>query len=666
MSELYSLAEKGVRSLAIEESIRAATLANLRQWLEKDDFAAYRPQMEDLIRRGQWNLLVDSFYQVLPFGTGGRRGPVGIGPNRFNAYTLSSSVQGHAEYLKAQKEKKGWAGELSVVVAYDTRQFNDGGGNYRKNVLNPCLEMSSKDFARIASGVYAANGIQVWMLSEAETSVMSTPELSFLIRHLKARGGLNVSASHNPPDDNGAKIYNYAGGQEVPPNDEEMVRLVEQVEAVKQMDYEEAKRRDLIRFIPDRARRAYIDAIKAVSLQPQFRGATIVFSPLHGAGKGSAGRVLEESGFKVIRVEEQWADDSNFSRVPNQIANPEEPPAMVMAGKLAKQVGADLALATDPDADRIGAVAPDRNGRWYFLDGNQIGTLLAHYVLETRRQLKKLPNHPLIIKTEVTTGILERMARAAGARIVGHLLVGFKYIGDVLRQIEETGAFEGEPYTLDDFLLGTEESHGFLVTPAIRDKDSAGACLLLAEFTAVCKHQGRTVMDILEDIYRKFGFTRNLLVSVAMSDAEGKDRLQRILRSLRSDPPSRIGELAVQETLDLQDERGRFGKIQSETDRSSRNVLIFRMEDGSKAVIRPSGTEPKTKIYFEGTGKLEGSESFDSLRTRIDASLQALADQFTQEMLSRGAVKANAPGVRVSGLDSLAKKQNFEAFMSKT
>jgi len=663
MSESYSQAEAGIRSLDIADSIKEAALTRLKQWLEEPEFADYRPQIEDLIAREQWSFLVDSFYQVIPFGTGGRRGPVGIGPNRFNANALASSIQGHVEYLKAQRAKKGWGEDLSVVVAYDVREFNDGNGNYRRDVPNPCLGMSSKSFACIAAGVYAANGVAVWMLPEDATTVMSTPELSFLIQHLGARGGLNISASHNPPDDNGAKIYNYAGGQEVPPNDEEMVNLVEQVDEVKQLDYEETKERGFIRFISNEDRQAYLEAIKAVSLQPQFRDATIVFSPLHGAGKGCAGRVLEECGFNVIRVEEQWADDSNFRNVPNQIANPEEPPAMMMAAKLAKESGADLTIATDPDADRMGAVAPDRNGRWHFLNGNQIGTVLAHYILETRRRLNKLPAKPLIIKTEVTTSILERLARSFGAHIIGHLLVGFKYIGDLIRQIDETGEIDGESYEADGFLLGTEESHGYLVTPAIRDKDSAGACLLMAEFAAVCKSEGRTVIDCLDDLYREFGFTRNLLISVGMSDAEGKDRMQRILRSFRAEPPPRIGDLEVEEVLDLQDEAGRFGAIKSETDRSSRNVLVFRMADGSKAVIRPSGTEPKTKIYFEGNGELAEGEALDALRDRIDSSLRVLADDFTQEMLRRGDVKPGTPGVKVSGLDALERELNSDAFM---
>ena len=651
-----------IRSLDLDESIKEAAIANLDTWLEGAKFADYRPQLEDLIAREQWIVLVDSFYQEIPFGTGGQRGPVGIGPNRFNAYTLAGSIQGHAEYLKLQQQQMGWD-SFSVVVAYDVRQFNDRKQVYSTDVPNPILGLSSKDFARIAAGVYAANSIIVWMLPDAASAVIPTPELSFLIRHLEAQGGLNISASHNPPDDNGAKLYNFTGGQEVPPNDEEMVKLVAQVDEVKHMDYEEAKAAGCIRFIPDEARKLYIDAILQVSLQREYREATVVFSPLHGAGKYTGGLILEEAGFNVVRVEEQWEDDGNFSTVPNGIANPEEPPAMVTAARIARDVGGDIAMATDPDADRMGAVAPDGDGRWHFLDGNQIGALLASYVLETRTRFGALPPKPLVIKTEVTTSILERIARAFGAHFIGHLLVGFKYIGDILRQIEATGEFEGEAFTLDDYLFGTEESHGYLVTTAVRDKDSAGACLLLAELAAECKSKGITIIDYLNALYERYGFTRNVLVSLAMSGAEGKVRMGEMLDSLRSSPPETIGRWKVSEMIDLRDPESRFGPIKSETDRNGRNVLLFELEGGYRSAIRPSGTEPKTKIYFEGTEPVGDGKTLAEVRAQVDVALTELSTAFTGEMLSRAGVSPDDEGVKVSGLDSLETKQNFDKLL---
>jgi len=653
-----------IRSLPLPDPVKETAIANLNRWLEDDEFAGYRPQLEDLAEREEWSLLVDSFYQDLPFGTGGQRGSVGIGTNRFNPSTLAGSIQGHVEYLKHQKEEKGW-GELSVVLAFDVRQFNDSKGQYNADIPNPVLGLRSRDFSRSAAEIYTANGVKVWMLPEEEELVLATPELSFLIRNLGAQGGLNISASHNPPDDNGAKIYNYTGGQEVPPNDETMVKLVEQVDEVKQMDFEEAKTSGLIAWVTPGHRQAYIDAILACSLQPEKRDATVVFSPLHGAGKSCAARAMEAAGFNVIRVEEQWANDGDFPTVPGHVANPEEPPAMVLGAQKAKAAGADIFMATDPDADRMGAIAPDSEGNWHFLDGNQIGTILTYYILSTKKEQGALPSRPLVISTEVTTSILGRISAAFGARNINDLLVGFKYIGDILKQIDETGGWEGNAFEIDDYVFGTEESHGYLVTHAIRDKDSAGACLLLAELAAHCKAEGSTVIDYLNNIYSEFGFTRNLLISVGLAGAEGKDIMQRMLNSYRENTPAKIGDYDVKEMLDLQDPEVRFGPIKSKTDRASRNVLVFYMQDGKKGVIRPSGTEPKTKIYFEATGQPGDGQTLEELKASIDASLREFAQVFAEEMLYRADITPDTPGVKVSGIEALDKKLKFAEFMEE-
>jgi phosphoglucomutase len=676
MPSLYKKTESAVQSLSLPDDVKATTLAHLKTWLLSEQFADYLPQLTHLIESEKWNFLVDCFYQLLPFGTGGRRGTVGVGTNRFNHYTLTSSIQGHAEYLKRQKEKMGWE-SLTVVVAFDVRQFHDNIGSYNAELPNPCYKMTSRNFSEIAAGVYAANGITVWTLPDEEEENLATPELSFLIRHLGAQGGLNVSASHNPPDDNGAKLYNYTGGQEVPPNDEEMVRLVDQVDVVKEMPYREAQGSGLIKSIDPSAPQVYRETVLATSLQPSARNVSVAYSPLHGAGKSCTGKVLEEAGFNVHKVEEQWDNaDGRFPNVPGNIANPEEPTAMVLAAKVADQHGAELAITTDPDADRFGAVVKHSDGKIHYLDGNELALLVCHYILECRSRLGTLPERPLVIKTEVTTSAIARVAELYGAHCIGNLLVGFKYIGDILRQIDETGAYEGREFSPDDYLFGCEESHGCLVTTAIRDKDSAGASLLLAELAAVCKAEGRTIVDYLTDIYRKIGCTRNIQLSVVMAGATGQAMMRKTLRSLRSDPITAIGGQQVTKQTDLRDPDGVFGAIKSETDRLSRNVLLFDLADGNRVAIRPSGTEPKAKFYFEGTAPLGDDVARETVQEEIDSALMALADDFTATILNRAGVPEDViakalrqesgtqeeSGVVVLGIKEHEWKVNFDAF----
>lgn len=659
---LLDTAAAGVNALDLSDSIKSATLTNLEEWLSDSQFAEYVPQIEDLIKREKFDFLVDCFYQLIPFGTGGRRGTVGVGPNRFNAFTLKSSIQGHCEYLKLQKEEKGWD-SLAVVVAYDVREFHDTLGSYNPDVPNPCLGKGSLEFARMAAGVYAANGITVWVQEESDPVNLATPELSFLIRHVKAHGGLNVSASHNPPDDNGAKLYNYTGGQEVPPNDEKMVKLVDQVDEVAEMSYDEAKSQGLIKFITGDDRQAYRNAVLASSLQPDLRDAIVVFTPLHGAGKGATGRVIEEAGFTMHKVESQWDNcEGKFPNVPNHIANPEEPLAMVAAAEVADRVNADIAIATDPDADRFGALVADGKGGFRYLDGNELAALVCHYVLDTRKRLGTLPAKPLVIKTEVTSSALQRIAEGCGAHCIGHLLVGFKYVGDILRQIDEFGEFEGEKFAPEDYVFGCEESHGCLVLSEIRDKDSAGASLLIAELAAECKQRGQTVNDYLIDVYCKYGLSRNLQLSIVMAGATGQERMRKMLRSLREEGMETIGGSKVTSMVDLRDEGGRFGPIKSETDNISRNVLLFHLDNGFRVGVRPSGTEPKAKIYIEGSTELASPEDYYRVRDEFDEVLLTLGQDFANAALARAGVPEGDPGVKILGVQELEQKKNFEGF----
>jgi phosphoglucomutase len=620
----------GIDSVEADPAIKDQAKKYVRQWLTAPEFAGYRPQLHWLIESRQWPELLDRFYQILPFGTGGRRGAVGIGPNRMNLWTLGASVQGHCEYLK---ERFPGIEPLRVVVAYDVRRFEDSRHSYNPDLPNPVLHLSSKDFAHHAVGVYVANGIEAFILPAESTRYMATPELSFAIRFLEAHGGLNISASHNPPDDNGGKFYDERGGQPVPPDDQIMADLVDQVATIRTLSWGEALRTARVHLLDDVPHKAYIDLCRRQSLvsPPRFDEIMVVYTPLHGVGSMTALEVLVAQGFRVTPVEEQMAPDGQFPNV-TQTPNPEVPASMDRAVLTAQQVAADLVLSTDPDADRLGAMiqgsgvgdqgsgardqrsevrdqgkedrslAPDPwplTPDWRFVTGNEIAALLTHFKLAQLVRQGRLPRSPIVVKTEVTTGLVTRIARRFGAQVVDDLLVGFKYIADVVWHLEQSGGYQDVRGTPEDFVIGCEESHGILVTPYIRDKDAASAALLLAELALDQKRQGRSVLDHLERIFREFGYFHNEVINMVMTGVEGKEKMARMLDRLRRAPFDEIAGLPVTNVEDLRDEHGRLGPIKGATDAAARNVLIFLVGDRARIALRPSGTEPKAKAYIE-------------------------------------------------------------------
>jgi phosphoglucomutase/phosphomannomutase len=637
--DLLSQAADGFRGIEAEAALKEQALKYLSQWLTNSQFAAYRPQLQWLIQQEQWAGLLDRFYQILPFGTGGRRGPVGIGPNRMNLWTLGASVQGHCEYLK---ERFPGVAPLRVVLAYDVRRFEDKRKNYNPELPNPVLHLSSREMAQHAAGVYAANGITASILPPESTRYLATPELSFTIRYLRAHGGLNISASHNPPDDNGGKFYDERGGQPVPPDDQIMADLVDQVDAIKELPWPEAARGGKVHFLDDAPHAAYIDLCKKQSLvpAPKAHEIKVVYTPLHGVGAMTAMEALVADGFTVIPVAEQMTPDGMFPNV-TQTPNPEVPASMDRAADLARRQAADLVLSTDPDADRLGCMVPDRQGDWRFVTGNEIAALLTHFKLNQLAERGLMPKSPIVVKTEVTSSQVTRIARQFKAQIVENLLVGFKYVADVLWQLEQTGAYEDVRGTPEDFVIGVEESHGILVTPKIRDKDAAGAAVLLAELALDQKRRGRSVLDYLESLARDFGYFRTEGVPMVMTGIQGKQNMARMLDALRADPPREISGLKVTGFEDLRDENGRMGPIKGATDFAARNVLIFRLGDGDRAriVLRPSGTEPKAKCYIEACSPPcpagTPADAWKKSCKDVDALVNRLGDDFVRLALNR-------------------------------
>ncbi|MBI4602251.1 MAG: phospho-sugar mutase [Planctomycetes bacterium] len=629
----------------VPEALRQKAEESLARWLEEDAFADARPQLEGLIEKGSFGYLFDSFFQEIPFGTGGRRGPVGFGTNRINPFTVSTSIEGHSQFLKRRFPG---AAQLSVVVAFDVRVFMDLRGVYDRARPNPLLGLSSMDFARIAAQVYAANGIRVWMPRPASTGsgssgaekprYISTPELSFAIRLLKAQGGLNVSASHNHPDDNGAKIYNALGSQEIPPVDEELAKIVEATRAARFIPFGEAVAKGLVRWLPPEVSDAYVETNAKVSRNPAARSARVVFTPLHGTGLDSAGAALRRAGFEVEAFPDQSAPDGTFANVPFRSPNPEVRESLLGARDHARARGADLVLGTDPDADRLGMMAP-HEGEWVFLTGNEIGVVLAHYLLAGAGVRPAGQGERFAVTTVVTTSLFSRIARASGVRVIDDLGVGFKYIAHVMNTLEAEGRYRDIRSTIEGFTIGIEESHGYLVTPATRDKDAAGAAVLLAEISSLLKDRGASFLDYLDDIYRELGYVKNLLVNTVMTGASGFANIRKIQASLRQRPPSSIAGRRVLEIEDRWVETGPLGKIVSETDRMSRDLLLYRLEGGARITLRPSGTESKNKVYVEVSGLALGKgasrEALEAEKARIDQAARDLARAFTRDMLSR-------------------------------
>ncbi|MCE9564812.1 MAG: phospho-sugar mutase [Planctomycetes bacterium] len=650
--ELLSAANSGFATIDADAALKEKALANLNAWLTQPDFAAYRPQLEWLIKTAKWSVLLDSFYQIMPFGTGGRRGAVGIGPNRMNLWTLGASVQGNSEYLK---QRFPGINPLHVVLAFDVRQFEDRRKVYNPDLPNPVLHLSSREFCQYAAGVYAANGIHAHILPQDSKRYVPTPELSFTIRHLHAHGGLNMTASHNPPDDNGSKFYNELGAQPVPPEDQLMSEFVDQVTHIKHIPFNDAVRSGKVHLLDDGPHRAYIELCRKESLipAPKLDEIRVVFTPLHGCGGFCAGELLEVQGFRPIPVPEQTNPDGQFPNVTGS-PNPELPPCMDRAEKVAREHSADLVISTDPDADRVGVLTNTRHdgkGDFRFITGNEIAALVTHFKVSQLARSGSLPASPLVVTTEVTTGQITRIGRSFGVQVIADLLVGFKYHADVVAQLEATGQYGDIRATVADFVIATEESHGVMATAGLRDKDSACAALLLAEAALFEKRQGRTLVEYLDDLNRQFGYFRNELLNIVMTGLEGKINMAKMLNTMRNSHPKQIGGLPVASFEDLQNEDGRMGPFKGETDKAARNFLIFRLGGTggmtAKVCLRPSGTEPKAKAYIEVASEPckagTPQASWDATCAAVDVQVQKIATDFlTLAMATVG--QTPAPG----------------------
>jgi len=628
----------------------------LQEWLEGSVPYAYPECLTRHLAEQHLELLFDAFWQVLPFGTGGRRGPVGYGPNRLNPSTVAMTVQGHAHYLQRQTR----SGELAVVVANDVRVFTDNAGVYRfLGQDHPLIGVSSRSLARLACEIYAGNGIIAYLADpEDDHAVISTPELSFFIVQLESAGGINLSASHNPPDDNGIKVYDSFGSQPVAPEDQQLAEAMEVARNIRRLSFDEARSAGLIRGVPEALHQDYIETyIRAYNRVYEPRAdIPIVYTPLCGCGVTTVGDVLPRLGFPLLIPEDQLMDGS-FSIIPFKAPNPEVPAATSPAKAFAEQHHVGIVLSSDPDADRVGMEVQLTDGSWYHFDGNQIAAILCYFLMLDPEG----PRHRgLVMETLVTTKILGRIVAEAGnSWLIDDLLVGFKYVADVLKTLEREGRYGDIACTPGDLVLAAEESHGVVVVPEIRDKDATPACMYLAALYQRLHQEGRTLLDYYVQILSELGGYDSVNRGITLSGPEGMSKKDRIMSSLRENPPNRLAGLAVRNFVDHWDQE-QFGSFLSDTDRLPRNVLqVFT--DSVVITIRPSGTEPKLKFYCQllpdGTpAQGHDREILEETRARADA----ISARIYNELLSRIDESLGNAALLLPDIIDLERKKHFE------
>jgi phosphoglucomutase/phosphomannomutase len=569
--------------------IAESTEQNVRLWLTEPAYAAYRPAVAEHIGQGKFRELDDAFWTVLPFGTGGRRGKMyPIGTNVMNERTVGESAQGLADYLKQQL---GEGAARSCAIAYDTRN-------------------NSRAFARLSAEVLAANGVRVFIFTEHR----STPQLSFAVRHLEASAGIVISASHNPPSDNGFKCYWSSGGQVLPPHDAGIIRCVEAVREVRAIEFDRGVEQGLIAVLGPEHDTAYVCAVVSQSLNRE-RAIRIVYTPLHGVGMTSVARVLEQAGFSDVHVvTSQATPDGNFPNVAGQSPNPENPAALREAIELAGQVSADLVLASDPDADRIAAAVPDAaSGQWVPLTGNQLAGLLAHYVLSKRQSAADSApgsgSRPFVVKTRVTTDLIARVADSFGVTTYGDLPVGFKWIGAAI-----------DRHGPEQFLFGAEESLGYLCGTYARDKDAAVAALLAGELAAELKAAGKTMLAHLDELYLRYGYHLEQQISRTRPGREGAAEIARVMRAFRqtSRLPRQWSGMSLESVYDFAESvihsfRAGDKPTRPAAKPRSDQVMLCLDQPGWRVIARPSGTEPKIKFYLFGVVSPQQLSSADKL-----------------------------------------------------
>ena len=569
--------------------------AKAEAWLSSSVYdAATQTEVRKMLDNPDKTDLVESFYQNLEFGTGGLRGIMGVGTNRMNIYTVGAATQGLSNYLnKNFKDLK----QIAVVVGHDCRN-------------------NSRLFAEVSANIFAANGIKVSLFDE----MRPTPEMSFAIRQLGCQSGIILTASHNPKEYNGYKAYWDDGAQVLAPHDKGIIDEVNKVgaEDIKGLHTVLDTANPLIEIIGEEIDKLYLDKIKTISIDPEAirrqKDMKIVYTPIHGTGMMLIPRSLQLWGFENVNtVPEQMVKDGNFPTVVSP--NPENAEALSMAIALAKKIDADIVMASDPDADRVGMACKDSNGEWVLVNGNQTCMIFLYYIIKNRIAMGKMKGNEFVVKTIVTTELIKAIADKNNVEMYD-CYTGFKWIASVIRENEGKKQYIG----------GGEESYGFLAEDFVRDKDAVSACSLLAEICAWAKDQGKTLFDVLMDIYVEYGFSLNHTVNVVKPGKTGADEIKQMMVNFRTNPPKELAGSEVVLTKDYQSLKAtdNKGNVTDIAQPATSNVLQWYTADGTKVSVRPSGTEPKIKFYIEVTGEMKCPKCYAEAEKKAMQTVEAV------------------------------------------
>lgn len=566
--------------------------AKAQTWLDGNYDEETKQTIRKMMEAEDKTELIESFYKNLEFGTGGLRGIMGVGTNRMNIYTVGAATQGLSNYLKKQFAD---LPQISVVIGHDCRN-------------------NSRKFAEVSADIFSANGIKVYLFDE----LRPTPEMSFAIRHLGCQSGIILTASHNPKEYNGYKAYWNDGAQMIAPHD---TGVIEEVNKVTVNDIKFQGNKELIQIIGAEIDKLFIENIKTLTLSPDSiqrnKDMKIVYTPIHGTGVRLIPMCLKEFGFaNIVSVPEQNVVSGDFPTVVSP--NPEEPAALSMAVEKAKEVDADMVMASDPDADRLGIAVKDDKGEWILMNGNQTCVLFTYYILRRWKELGRLDGSQFMVKTIVTTEVMKDVANKMGVEMFD-CYTGFKWIASVIRE------FEGKR----KYIGGGEESYGFLVEDFCRDKDAVSACVIMAEIAAWAKDNGKSLFQLLQDIYIEVGFGKEKGISVVRKGKTGAEEIQQMMKDYRNNPPKEIAGSPVRLIKDYQTLKATEVATGKQTELkfpTTSNVLQFFTEDGTKISVRPSGTEPKIKFYIEVRGTMKTRADYADADAKATAKIQAVRD----------------------------------------